>query len=1136
MKNPTALLATFATTLAALSFAAAPALAAPETPESEKASAVTATTATIEGILNPHATKGVEGGEYVFLYNYSPTECENVFETGGMAAGLPKEAVSAKLTELQPSLKYTFCLEEKTAGGVAKGVPVTFETEAAPPTIVYLPPEVKASEATLPATINPNNQEATYFFEYAESEAAIGTASAKKFPGERTLSGYNEEYVSISTGPVLTQNTTYYYRVVAKNTKGEENIGKVEHFTTGTPEGPGSVKAESVRSTTATLAGVLNPNHAGVKGSYEFVYEHSPTECDQEHVLSRAPEPAGEALGAKGEAKSVGLTDLLPGATYTFCLVAHSETGGEAVGSPVTFTTESVAPTVGEESFSNAGSSSVALHGQVDPGGAPTSYYFQYATESEYEATKAYGAATPLQSAGAGSEPVSVLANLEGLAPGTTYHFRVIAENEFSTRAGSRTLGPDATFNTFPAEEGLDEDGLPDGRSFELVSPLDNGDATVLTTKAEAISPVRAAADGAALTYVGTAPPVGGKGRQEPGIGFRSTGNNVYLAKRGAAGGWTAADIQPVALNTAVYQGFSSDLSVGVLGSEQELTEGAPNGEGHQGLYSRDDASGAYDLLGAGASYAGSTPDGSYLLFGTSTELEDFESATGHSYPVNILPNGTPAPEAMFGSPIGANRYEESGFFTGYLERVISDDGSRIFWTDVATGNLYVRENDSMPDASTVLIAEGGQFRTASSNGEKVFFTDEKQLTVNSTAAAGAPNLYEYDLINGTITDLSVGPNFGEHADVVGVLGASETGSYVYFAAAGATPSEACLPLNGPEPPEIMIGRGEITKCNIYVVHEREAPRLVAPVSVVDGEGGNSDAAVVRAYGETGSFFGDWVPNLSYRSAHVASDGRQLVFESFENLTGFNAKGGREIYMYDFETGGTSCVSCNPSGTSTVNGGFADVAHAELPPSLNPTYTLRDISADGERVFFTSNEALVSRTTNEEAPVPNLHEETGLANVYEWEREGADASCPAKARASSNGGCIFLLSDGTSSDIAIFLDASESGEDVFFATRAELVPQDHGEVYEVYDARVGATQPPAEPQCSGAGCQGVPAAPPIFATPSSVTFNGIGNFSPSYIAPKPKPKACKKGFSRKKGSSTCTRVKPKPRKKAKRRK
>ncbi len=39
--------------------------------------------------------------------------------------------------------------------------------------------------------------------------------------------------------------------------------------------------------------------------------------------------------------------------------------------------------------------------------------------------------------------------------------------------------------------------------------------------------------------------------------------------------------------------------------------------------------------------------------------------------------------------------------------------------------------------------------------------------------------------------------------------------------------------------------------------------------------------------------------------------------------------------------------------------------------------------------------------------------------------------------------------------------------------------------------------PPVPSQCSGSGCQGVPASPPVFATPSSVTYSGVGNFPPA---------------------------------------
>ena len=62
-----------------------------------------------------------------------------------------------------------------------------------------------------------------------------------------------------------------------------------------------------------------------------------------------------------------------------------------------------------------------------------------------------------------------------------------------------------------------------------------------------------------------------------------------------------------------------------------------------------------------------------------------------------------------------------------------------------------------------------------------VFFTDENKLTATSTTASGKPDLYEYDFeaeAGKRLTDLTVDPV--EPADVLGVSGASEGGSYVY--------------------------------------------------------------------------------------------------------------------------------------------------------------------------------------------------------------------------------------------------------------------------------------------------------------------------------------------------------------------
>ena len=74
------------------------------------------------------------------------------------------------------------------------------------------------------------------------------------------------------------------------------------------------------------------------------------------------------------------------------------------------------------------------LNGTVDPGGTATSWHFEYGT------TEAYG----LRSAGGDAEePGPVSMAVQGLSPGTTYHYRVVAENADGTDQGA-----DRTFST----------------------------------------------------------------------------------------------------------------------------------------------------------------------------------------------------------------------------------------------------------------------------------------------------------------------------------------------------------------------------------------------------------------------------------------------------------------------------------------------------------------------------------------------------------------------------------------------------------------------------------------------------------------------------------------------------------------
>ena len=184
---------------------------------------------------------------------------------------------------------------------------------------------------------------------------------------------------------------------------------------------------------------------------------------------------------------------------------------------------------------------------------------------------------------------------------------------------------------------------------------------------------------------------------------------------------------------------------------------------------------------------------------------------------------------------------------------------------------------------------------------------------------------------------------------------------------------------------------------------------------------------------------------------------------------------------------------------------------AFLPVSWNDVHLPEWTADEGNRVFFDSEVPLVPGDTN------------GRQDVYEWEREGTGGCTPASA---VNGGCIYLLSGGTSETDSWFIGTSESGDDAFVVTRAHLAPEDGNEAFNLFDVRVGGVQPVTASACTGTGCQGVPEPAPSFATPSSVTFNGVGNFPPPVEAVKPtvkakaKPKAsrrCRPGRVKKNG-------------------
>ena len=582
----------------------------PEKPETlSPAKSITATTAVLEGVLNPHSE--MKAGWY-FLISTGP-ECAS-----GSASALEPEVTGKAVHEhaevsLEPHTKYVFCMvASDAAGDVAESTTeVSFETPAAAPVILSesAPTAVTASTARLEGVVNPDNEATECHIEYVLASFAEHLVPCEQLiwyedawvpaPTLSFVEGEGTRPIEVGVSLAgLTQRTTYHYRILVKNATGTAE-GEENEFTTDTPEVPETTAVTEVGPFSAKLNGVLNPNHVGEAGAYEFVYRESPTECQGKEEAATS---GVRANGLSPEPVSEVLT-VLPGTTYTVCLRALNGAGESALGNPVSFSTPPVAPVVSEEFADEDSAGSAALHAHVNPGGTETTYRFEYGT------TTSYGTTIP-GDVGSGPVAIPVKVALQALAPNTLYHYRLVAGNAIDKEAA----GPDRTFTTQPAGATF---SLPDGRAWEMVSPPNKKGAEVFNAKTGAGGDFQAAENGDAITYITNAP---------ISTATRSNPWEPQVMSRRGPNGWYSEDLSiqhdgsstreyvvakegsfaPRAYELEEYQAFSPDLEYAYSQPEAHtpLVPGQPATERNQELnvagytdgYVRDNATGTFSI------------------------------------------------------------------------------------------------------------------------------------------------------------------------------------------------------------------------------------------------------------------------------------------------------------------------------------------------------------------------------------------------------------------------------------------------------------------------------------------------------------------------------------------------------------
>jgi hypothetical protein len=905
----------------------------------------------------------------------------------------------------------------------------------------------------------------------------------------------------------------------------DNNSLSVKIFTPAVVPNVETGQASALQPTSATFNGTVETENAG-NATCQFVW--GTTEAFG-HTAPCEPVEVPNGNGIVGVHADV--SGLERDTTYYYRLEATNSNGTN--NGAETETRQLITPGAGfgEEAVVGVSAESATFQARIDPNNARTVYRFEYGT------TGGYGGSVPglpgaVLSGGKGG--MGVVQHVQGLSAGTVYHYRLVVLSELVGGVFTEFAGPDHTFLTqAQGQAGGGGTVLPDGRAWELVSPPDKHGARIVAINE--ISLVQASVGGDAITYVASAPV-----ESEP---RGNTSLPQVFSGRGA-GGWVSHTIA-VPHETSFgsgqglgseYRFFSEDLSVGVVqpfgGFPVSGSASSLSGEASEqtaflrtnfvgGDVSQQCVGSCYRPLVSGAPGYANVPVGT--VFG----VHGPEHAT-------CPPEVTCGPRFSGASPDGSHvvlvsevgltvgtsggLYEWAGgvlTFVGHGEtHLVSGDGSRVVFSGSGEGleGLLMRDGSGMVQLDAAepgclsCGGGGGSYRGGSVDGSKVFFTDTERLTGNAGASVNEPDLYECEMVvvagrsRCVLSDLTPVGAGGEHANVAqessggllggGVLGVSSDGSWVYFAAGGK------LAAGGQEHATCEGVFGSV--CNLYVRHGG-VTRLVAVVS--------------------GEDYPDWAGALLYHTARVSSGGGWLAFMSERSLTGYDNRDAvsglpdEEVYLYDGSTGVLVCASCNPSGarpTGTEYGRLKLAGRVRNWPSSQgiaaniPGWTsyVSDSStaqalhqsrflSDGGRLFFDSGDALVAGDVD------------GTEDVYEFEPVGV-GSCVVGGVGfvGGSGGCVGLVSSGGGSgEESVFLDASESGGDVFFLTSARLSSADFDSSADVYDAH----------ECSGVSpCVSVPVVPPacltadacratpllqpsIFGAPSSATFSGVGN-------------------------------------------
>jgi phosphodiesterase/alkaline phosphatase D-like protein len=340
--------------------------------------------------------------------------------SGGFINGV--QGGSATITATYSGLSATVSVT--VYGGNQGSAPVVQTTGAT---------NISQNYATLNGSVNPNNSQTTYWFEYGTSYSlgyTVGNQSIGSGGGNQNVSYYVSG---------LNNNTVYYYRVVAQNQYGTIQ-GQILNFTTSYGGGGGGQAPIATTNyvgnqnqNSATLNGSVNPN--GSQTNYWFEY-------GQNSFLGQTT--GFQNLGSFNNSQSVSaqLYSLMSNTNYFYRVVAQNPYG-TSYGSTYSFTTQGGGgggncnysngnqPCAQTNTPTNIGDTYATFNANVTPNGSDATVWFEYGINNY-----SFNYTTNNTFVQAYNTNYNVSNGVTGLTPASTYYVRVAAWNQYGTAYG----------------------------------------------------------------------------------------------------------------------------------------------------------------------------------------------------------------------------------------------------------------------------------------------------------------------------------------------------------------------------------------------------------------------------------------------------------------------------------------------------------------------------------------------------------------------------------------------------------------------------------------------------------------------------------------------------------------------------